>query len=286
MNGFLLINKEKDWTSRDVCNKVSHLLNTKKVGHIGTLDPFAEGLLIVMVGSATKTGFLFDDFNKTYQATLLLGKQTDTGDLLGKVINEKPVKKINNEEINMVFDGFLGNYSQIPPMTSAIHYHGQKLYKLAHQGKEVVREPRNVKISKLTIDKNDNDTIIFTSEVSKGTYIRTLGEDIAKKLDNVGHLIKLVRTAIGPISISDSRVIKVNEVSSEKIIPINELITFIPSYKVNGPVINMIKNGVTLSLNNVENCDKILLLDNNNNALAIYQNIGSAHYKCLRGLWN
>ncbi len=286
MNGFLLINKPKDWTSRDICNKISHILHYKKVGHIGTLDPFATGLLIVMIGNATKTSSLFDDFSKTYEANLVFGKQTNTGDVMGEVIKEKPVINLTKEVCESAVKSFIGTYSQLPPMTSAIHVNGVKLYQLAHQGIEVEREPRNVTIYDAKVLDFNGNSLTFEANVSKGTYIRTLGEDIAKRTNNVGYLGSLNRTSIGPITLSNEHVINIEEVSEDKIIPISDLITFIPTLELAGPVINKVKSGVTLSLNNAHQAEKVLLVDQDKNALAIYGKINGNLYKCLRGLWS
>lgn len=284
MNGFIFINKDRGWTSRDVCNKVSNIFNKAKVGHIGTLDPFATGLLIVMVGSATKTSFLFEDDKKEYIATLKLGKKTTSGDVDGEIIKEEPIRKYKEEEIKKVLGNFLGKYMQVPPMTSAVHVNGVKLYKLAHKGMEIPREVREVYIHEISLLSYKEDTIIFKALVSKGTYIRVLGEDIANKLGTVGYLSALERTRIDQHDLSNA--VKVDEVSDMTIIPIEKVLN-LETYEVSGPVVGKIKNGVTLSLNNVKSQDKILLKDKQNgDILAIYQFIGHHQYKCIRGLWN
>jgi len=286
MDGFILINKERGWTSRDVCTKISHMLNVKKVGHIGTLDPFAEGLLLVMLGNATKTSFLFDDFSKEYKANLILGKKTTTGDVMGDVIEEKQFKFTNKDNIEAVISSFLGEYHQVPPMTSAIHYNGVKLYRLAHQGIEVKRESRIVKINSISINNVTDDSITFTSDVSKGTYIRVLGEDIAAKFNTVGYLDSLIRTRIGPLKLSDSRVTKVLDVNDHSVISIADLLSFIPSIILPDMVIGKVKNGMTLNLNKLNKSEKVIILDKDKNAIALYQHVGQNNYKCIRGLWN
>lgn len=284
MNGFLFIDKDSGWTSRDVCNKVSSLLCRSKVGHIGTLDPFATGLLILLVGAATKTSFLFEDNNKEYIATLKLGKKTSTGDKEGEVIKQEDVKPFSEKQIKEVLNSFIGEYSQIPPMTSAIHVNGVKLYELAHQGKEVEREPRKVYVNSYELISYENDTIIFKCNVSKGTYIRTLGEDIAARLHTVGYLEELRRTKIDQYDLSNA--INVNEVSEGKLISIEEVLPY-EVIELSGPIIGKVKNGVTLTLNNVKSKDYILVKDSGDRQIiAIYQFIGHNKYKCIRGLWN
>lgn len=283
MNGILFIDKDSGWTSRDVCNKVSSLLNKAKVGHIGTLDPFATGLLILLIGSATKTSFLFLDNDKEYIASLKLGIKTNTGDNQGEVIKEEMVKNYSLEEINNVLTSFLGEYNQIPPMTSAIHVNGVKLYKLAHQGIEVERKPRRVKIHGIELISYENNTITFKVKVSKGTYIRTLGEDIADRLNTIGHLISLRRTKVDEYDLSNA--IRINDVNVDSIKPIEETLK-LEVISLSGPIIGKVKNGVTLTLNNVKSQDKIFIKDSGSGQIiAIYQYIGHNKYKCIRGLW-
>ena len=197
MDGFLLINKEKGWTSFDVCKRISHILGTKKVGHSGTLDPFATGLMIVAVNKATKA-LLYTNYSyKTYTATLKLGMKTKTGDLTSDEVERKPVPELSKEIVESVLNSFIGDSEQIPPMTSAIHHNGVKLYKLAQQGLEVERKPRPINIKYIKLLDLSPDEISFQCLVSSGTYIRVLGEDIAHKLNTVGHLTSLNRIAFG-----------------------------------------------------------------------------------------
>ncbi|MCR5309520.1 MAG: tRNA pseudouridine(55) synthase TruB, partial [Bacilli bacterium] len=224
MNGFFLIDKDSDWTSRDVCNKIQHLLHVKKVGHTGTLDPFATGLLMVSIGNGTKAGTFLEDFDKEYEATLVLGKKTSTGDIKGEEITQKDIPEITKEDIEKVFDSFIGIQKQTPPMTSAVHYQGRKLYELAHQGIEVEREQRVVEIKSIKLlDFNQKTTIKFKAKVSKGTYIRVLGEDIAERLGTVGYLSELRRISVGPYSVENA--IKLEEVSSVKPFSIFEILS-------------------------------------------------------------
>ena len=232
MDGLILINKDKDWTSRDVCNVIQKIHHTKKVGHTGTLDPFAEGLLLVTINKANKVGQFLDDFSKTYIATLKLGEKTNTSDLTGEIVETQNVPTLSNEEIENVLKTFLGDIEQVPPMTSAIHYKGRKLYEYFYEGIEVEREARKVHIYSIRlIDFKDNE-ITFEAEVSKGTYIRILGDDIASKLNTIGHLSRLIRTKIGPFDIKNS--IKLNELSDDKITyTIDETLSFLDTYVVN-----------------------------------------------------
>lgn len=286
-NGFLFIDKSVDWTSRDVCNKISHIFNTKKVGHTGTLDPFATGLLIVALGSASKAIPYLEDLNKTYVAELTLGKKTNTGDLTGEVILEKEVPNLTKEEIKETLSSFLGEQEQIPPMTSAIHVNGKKLYELAHKGIEVERKARKVNIFDISLLSYEDNKIIFSCTVSKGTYIRTLGEDIAEKLNTVGYLTALRRSKIDKYNLEKSKTI--DNVNDSDLIPIQDVLsTYMKVVPVDENIIPKIKNGMPIKkefigFNLIK--DIIFIDKNTNEALAIYQ-LDDGVYKCLRGLWS
>lgn len=285
MNGFLLIDKDVDWTSRDVCNKIQHILHLKKVGHTGTLDPFATGLLMVSLGNGTKAGTFLEDFDKEYIATLKLGIKTSTGDLNGDVIEEKDIPDITEENVLEVFKTSLGEQDQIPPMTSAIHYQGQKLYKLAHEGIEVEREPRRINIKSLDLISFVDGVITFKTRVSKGTYIRVLGETIAEKLNTVGHLLALRRTAVGPYSIDDA--IKLENVYGSTPFSIGEILSkHLPTYVVPDELLKRVTDGASIKIENIEETyDKILVVNKENDALAVYKRYQNDIFTCARGLW-
>lgn len=286
-DGFLFIDKPVDWTSRDVCNKISHLLNTKKVGHTGTLDPFATGLLIVAIGSASKFIPFLEDLDKTYIAELQLGTKTNTADKTGEIIEEKPIPSFVKEDIEKVFESFIGESMQIPPMTSAIHVDGKKLYELAHKGIEIERKPRKINIHELKLISFENDKIVFLATVSKGTYIRTLGEDIANKLGTVGHLTELRRTRISKYLINDA--ITIEKVNEKEIIPISVIADKVMKIvEIDITYISKVKNGVSFEKSKINNSgeDIILLIDKiSKDPLAIYK-LENGMYKCLRGLWH
>lgn len=187
MNGILIVDKEIGKTSFDVIRDVRKKHNMKKVGHTGTLDPLATGVLPILLGDATKLSDYLMDHDKEYIAVLKLGQKTDTADSEGKVIEEKIVPNINIKNVEEVMSTFIGEIQQIPPMYSAIKVNGKKLYDLARQGKEIERKSRTVKIYSINNIKLDeeNDEIEFIVNCSKGTYIRTLCEDIAEKLNTV-----------------------------------------------------------------------------------------------------
>ena len=283
-SGFLLIDKPKDWTSRDVCNKIQSILKNKKVGHCGTLDPFATGLLIVAVGNATKALAFLEDFTKEYIAVLSLGKKTDSGDLTGNIIEEKDVPSFDNKKLSEVSANLIGKSMQIPPMTSAIKINGTKLYELAHKGIEVERKPREIEIFSMSMIQSNVNEIILKTNVSKGTYIRTLGETIAEKLGTVGYLTDLRRTKINSLKVEDA--ISIQNVDESKLISTCSVLSkFIDTIIVSDELVGKIKNGVAIDANVLQSSsNQVLLIDSANNALAVY-NKKKDKYFCERGLW-
>jgi len=208
MDGVLLVDKPRGWTSFDVVAKVRGTLkkdgvSKPKVGHTGTLDPMATGLLVLLVGKATKQATELSKLDKTYEATLKLGQTSTTGDEEGEK-TEVSDKKPSLDEIQQVLDQFLGEIEQIPPAYSAIKVDGQRAYKLARAGKEVKIEPRRVKIYQITDVNYGYPELKFTCEVSSGTYIRTLAEDIGKKLGTGAYLTGLNRIQVGEFTLKDA----------------------------------------------------------------------------------
>ena len=204
----LNLHKPVGWTSFDVVKKVRSVIKEKKVGHGGTLDPFAEGVLIIGTGKDTKKLTSITGADKTYKARICLGEITDTLDTEGQVIEAKPVPEINADDIHKVLDSFLGTSCQIPPMFSAKKVNGQRLYKLARKNIEVKREPVQINIKSIDLLNYSDCSLSFSVTCSKGTYIRVLGKDIAEKLGTVGYLKSLVRMQVGPYSIDDSKTIE------------------------------------------------------------------------------
>ena len=204
----LNLHKPVGWTSFDVVKKIRSVIKEKKVGHGGTLDPFAEGVLIIGTGKDTKKLTSITGVDKTYKARICLGEITDTLDTEGQVIEAKPVPEINMDDIHKVLDSFLGTSCQIPPMFSAKKVNGQRLYKLARKNIEVKRDPVQINIKSIGLLDYLDHSLSFSVTCSKGTYIRVLGKDIAEKLGTVGYLKSLVRTQVGPYSIDDSKTIE------------------------------------------------------------------------------
>ena len=203
MNGIVIVDKPEGWTSQDVVSKLRGVLRTKRIGHGGTLDPMATGVLPVFVGRATRGVEFFEHAEKTYEAVLQLGVTTDTEDITGTVLEEKPVS-ITEEQIEAVLENFRGEISQIPPMYSAVKVNGQKLYDLARKGKEVERKPRQITIFQLDCLAFSEKTVTLRVRCSKGTYIRTLCKDIGEALGCGGCMAALRRTAAGSYAIEQA----------------------------------------------------------------------------------
>lgn len=207
MDGIINVYKEKGFTSHDVVAKLRGILHMKKIGHTGTLDPDAVGVLPVCLGKGTKLCDMITDKDKTYEAVMLLGTTTDTLDITGTVLETKEVKVTELEVVEAV-SSFLGEYEQIPPMYSALKYNGKKLYELAREGVSIERKPRRVNIKSIRINemnlKDEQKTVTFTVECSKGTYIRSLCDDIGRKLGCGACMQQLTRTRVGKFAIDDS----------------------------------------------------------------------------------
>lgn len=205
MQGVINILKPSGMTSHDIIRRLRKLLNIKKIGHSGTLDPAATGVLPVFVGRATKAIEFFEKDDKEYTAKICFGITTSTADSEGEVINIYPDPfEINRGELEKTLAEFIGEIKQIPPMYSAVHYKGKKLYELARQGVTVEREPRRVRIYSIKVIEVCSTSAVIEVICSKGTYIRTLCEDIGKKLGFGAHLSKLRRTRSGPFDIQNS----------------------------------------------------------------------------------
>ena len=282
MNGFFLIDKKEEWTSRDVVTKISHIFHERKVGHSGTLDPFATGLLVVSIGRATKANICLDGLDKEYIATLKLGGKTISGDKTNEIIQTKPVKYPTREEIEKVFKELLGPQKQVPPMVSSVRYKGQKLYHLALQGIEVDRPARDINIYELELLDFSEDSITFRAKVSKGTYIRVLGEVIAEKLDNLGYLTALRRTKVGPFNIEDA--IDVSEVGEKHLLDNYEVLSkVVPIVILDDKWAVHASHGVNLKEDIYPKHGTILVADKNHMVIAIYK-YEDGQFICQRGI--
>lgn len=247
-NGIINIYKEKSFTSHDVVAKMRGILKQKKIGHTGTLDPDAVGVLPVCLGSATKLCDMLTDKTKEYIAVLKLGVVTDTQDMTGTVLAEKPVT-VSEEEIARIIESFVGEYDQIPPMYSALKVDGKRLYELARAGKEVERKPRRVVFYEIEILSVALPQVEIRVSCSKGTYIRTLCHDIGEKAGCGGAMVSLKRTKSGSFSLdtavtlSELEKIRDEERISDILIPVDEMFAHLPSVHVPTPHIKLVENG-------------------------------------------
>lgn len=248
MNGILIVNKPKQYTSHDVVAKVKKICK-EKVGHTGTLDPMATGVLPLLLGQGTKLSKYLINHDKTYIATIQLGQKTDTLDSEGNIIEEKSVDKStwDKARIQQTLETLEGKQVQTPPMYSAIKVNGKKLYEYARNGENVKIEPRQIEIYSLELLNVDNinKTIHFKVECSKGTYIRTLCEGIAERLGTVGYMKELNRTRVGDFYIENSITIEQLEQSQYQIITIEQFFK-------DEEFINLTEKGLKLFLNGVQ----------------------------------
>lgn len=227
--GILLVDKPQGVTSHDVVAKMRRVFRIKKIGHAGTLDPMATGLLLILVGKATKASQYLMSMDKEYVGTIKLGETTDSQDADGEVLMTKPVPELAEADVAKVIKDFMGDQYQTPPMFSAKKINGQKLYNLARKGKEVAREPRVIHVSHYEITKFALPEISFIVRSSKGTYIRTLAHDLGDRLGCGGHLSALRRTAVGQFRVETSNTVEAIEsmassVLLDTLIPITQAV--------------------------------------------------------------
>jgi len=269
MDGLLLINKEKNYTSRDIVNIISKVLNTKKVGHTGTLDPLATGVLVVAVGNALKVVDYLTNEKKEYIAVVKLGLETDTLDITGNIIKEDNNYIINEENIKNTLLSFLGKSLQEVPLYSAIRVNGKRLYEYARENIEVELPKREIEIFDIEFVSLEEDCFTFRVLVSKGTYIRSLIRDIGKKLNIPCSMKELKRTKQGIFKLEDSISLKDVENNNYKFIPIIDVLDNFEKIEVDDFLKNKILNGRILD--NRYKSDKIVFVDKSNNVLAIYK---------------
>ncbi|MDD6202557.1 MAG: tRNA pseudouridine(55) synthase TruB [Lachnospiraceae bacterium] len=253
INGIIVINKEAGFTSFDVVAKLRGILKQKKIGHTGTLDPDAVGVLPVCLGSATKLCDMLTDKKKEYIAEFVLGKTTDTQDISGKVLTESKVT-CNEEQVRRAIAGFVGNIQQIPPMHSAIKVNGKRLYELARAGKEVERKPREITLYEIEVLSLQLPYVKMRVLCSKGTYIRTLCHDIGQKLDCGAVMTKLERTKSGEftkemaLSLSQAEELSQNGKLEDYIIPVDRVFENTDIFDVPDRLLKKVLNGNAFSL--------------------------------------
>ena len=275
MNGILIVNKPQDFTSRDVVNKIGGILKTKKVGHTGTLDPIATGVLVICVGNTTKLCEVLTSEYKEYIATIKLGIKTDTLDTTGEIIERKDFN-ITESQIKEVLSSFLGHSTQVTPIYSAVKVNGKKLYEYAREGIEVELPKREINITNIEFISFNNDEIVFKTTVSKGTYIRALIDDICKKLNTVGTMSSLIRTKQGNFNIEESYTIEDIEKGNYKLITIEEALSNLETIIIDKETYNKVKNGSIID--KMFNND-IANLVYENKIVAIYQTYHSDNTK-------
>ena len=275
INGLLIVDKEKDMTSRDVVNEISRIFQTKKVGHTGTLDPLATGVLVLTIGKATKLNEIITATEKEYQVEAILGLKTDTLDITGKVLKEENTH-FSKEEIIDVLNSFLGSYDQEVQIYSAVKINGRKLYEYARNNEKVDLPKRLVTIKQIHLDDlnydNNQTTIKFTCLVSKGTYIRSLVNDIASKLGTVGTMKNLRRTKQGNYSIKNAY--RLNDIKNNnyQIVSIKDALSDYYTVKVDKQLKFKIVNGQKIA--NTYNQDYVLFIDDD--VLALYKNVNNS----------
>jgi len=204
MDGILIVDKPQNWTSHDICAFIRKRFQIKKVGHAGTLDPLATGLLVVLLGKATKQSSLLSACDKDYLGVMELGIKTDSHDRHGKVIAEADASSFSLEMVREAAKKFTGEIVQVPPMVSALKYHGVRLYQLARRGQDVPREGRKITVYEFAIEKKEGAFVHFFARVSKGTYLRTLVNDLGEQLGCFATLAALRRIRSGDFSLQDS----------------------------------------------------------------------------------
>lgn len=274
-DGILIIDKPADWTSHDVVGKLRKLLKTKRIGHTGTLDPFATGVLVMLVGQATRLAQFLDKDVKEYEATIQFGFETDTGDRTGGMRDEgggmnknEIVNILSQTDWENVLANFRGEILQTPPMYSAKKIEGKKLYELARKGIEIERKAVNVTIYKLELldqIQNPQSAIRIRVACSAGTYIRTLAEDIGRKIGVPCHLSALRRTRAGKFSIEQA--VTLENIENARFISLNEALSHLPERKLSVEEIKKVRNGIKLESDSA--IETIRLTDAENNLIAV-----------------
>ena len=296
-HGMINVYKEPGYTSHDVVARLRGILKQKKIGHTGTLDPAAQGVLPVCLGIGTRLCDLLTDRDKTYCAVLLLGQETDTQDTTGKVLREEREKAmtLGEENIRRTVGGFIGDYNQIPSMYSALKVQGKKLYELARQGKTVEREARPVKIYEIEIEEISLPRIRLTVSCSKGTYIRTLCHDIGEALGCAGCMEQLTRTRAAGFRIEDS--LKLDEIEAlagegriaERIVPVEAALSDYPALASRPEADGLVHNGNPCFARQLEGTDQQIKEPGDGQLFRMYDSqgllMGLYEYEERRHFW-
>lgn len=278
MNGLLCIYKEANMTSFDALRKIKKVFHTKKVGHSGTLDPNATGVLVVAVNRATKSLPYLDVYDKTYHAKIVLGKKTHTGDIWGDTIDEKEIKDFSEEELKSVIDSLIGKMKQRVPMVSAKRIDGKRLYQYVLDDEKVETQYTDIEIYSIELISFTKNEIEIRAKVSNGTYIRTLCEDLAEGLNNIGTMSYLNREEVGKFNLSDS--IKLEDLSMDTPLLAVKNHMFLPVVEAFDKQRD-IMHGKRIELES--EYDKLVL--DGNEFYAVYEREKGTTFKSVRGLW-
>ena len=264
IHGVINVYKEQEFTSHDVVAKLRGIVGQKRIGHTGTLDPDAVGVLPVCLGRATKLCDMLTDKDKVYEAVMLLGVETDTQDTTGQILKSSETDELTEEQVRAAVLDFVGDYNQVPPMYSALKINGKKLYELAREGKTVERAARRVQIFDIEILSIALPRVTMKVHCSKGTYIRTLCHDIGQKLGCGACMEKLTRTKVSRFEIKDSltlaqiEVLKKEDRLSEILVPIDQMFANYPSIIVSGEAARLAYNGNGIKDRDVRKDENIL----------------------------
>jgi tRNA pseudouridine55 synthase len=275
MNGIIIVNKPTSFTSRDVVNKLNKILNTKKIGHTGTLDPIASGVLVVCIGTYTKLVDELTSLDKEYIATIKLGLETDTLDTEGTILKEEMPKPLDESKIIEVLNSFKGKSIQQVPAYSAVKIKGKKLYEYARNNEDIELPKREIEVFDIGLIKYQDNEIIFKVHVSKGTYIRSLIKDICSKLDILGTMSSLQRTKQGKFSIDDSSTLEDIESNNYKLLTVKDIFDY-PIIELKEEEYQKVINGNKISLDCIQSK---IILTYNNEEIAIYKKEDN-YYKC------
>ena len=238
---------------------------------------------MVTVGKGTKAGQFLETSDKTYLATLVLGESRDGGDITGEVVVQKDVPSLPIDFVKETLDSFVGEYDQVPPLKSAVHFKGRKLYTYAYNNEKVTPPSRRVKINSIELVSFEDNVITFRCNVSSGTYIRVLGEDISSRLGTVGYLSALHREKVSELNVKDAH--KLSEVKKEDLITISEGLTNLKHVVIDDVLVDKAKRGLTIFFKDYVSYDKILLVDEKDTAIAVYQRKNGSLYESARGLF-
>lgn len=284
MDGLLYINKPQDWTSFDVVAKIRKALKIKSIGHTGTLDPQATGVLIVMLGKACKANPYLVHDTKEYRCTVQLGKQYDTADIWGKIIQEQAIPSFDKTQIETIFQSMVKVQLQTPPMYSAVKVNGKKLYEYARENKTVEVAPRRIEIMKMELLSWNHDEIEFRIQCSSGTYVRVVCEQIAEQLNTVGAMSSLVREQVASISLAQCQ--SLDEILQGNVVvhsTLQVLQSRYPSIEVmDEGMLKQIMDGKRVSLSSDE---PLVCLYKENQAVAMFERTDEGNYRSKRGLW-